>query len=139
MSSTLPLSTRLFSPKNWRKLLEETNAYLDEKNVSEKVRQVIFSELHKHFPKGKQESKTWKSDFDYDLTAKKIIFNITWDEVASGNYHLYYGVLNPMRIGPELQSLCVSCLYEFAEKGYISESERDEQISLLQYKISIVG
>ena len=139
MSGKLPLSTRLFSPKNWKKLLRAIKSYLDEKNASERVQQIIFDELHRQFPKGKRESRTWEPDFDYDLTAKKIIFNITWDEVTSGNYHLYYGMLNPMRIGPELQSLCVSCLYEFAEKGYISESERDEQISLLQYKISIVG
>lgn len=83
------------------------------------------------------EFDEWESDIDYTRIAIANLYNITFDMAASGQYHVYKGVLT--QEGSQLSHICRVTLEKALKNGYITEEEKDDQLSALYENISYIG
>lgn len=67
------------------------------------------------------------------------ITNNSFDMLASGKYHIHYGVLDPTSCASHMMSVYISCLDYAISIGELTETEKQEQIKLLNQLISEVG
>ena len=66
-----------------------------------------------------------------------LITNVAWNELASGNYHIYRGVLNV--IGNEYLRVFKVALSSSLELGYIDSDEYRDDLKKLEMAIKEVG
>ena len=67
------------------------------------------------------------------------IANYSGDLIASGQYHMYRGVLNPMGKGGDLLAIFDGSIDEMNNMGAIDDREADEQKSGIREQIKMVG
>lgn len=83
------------------------------------------------------EFDAWENDVDFTKVAVSNLYNLTFDMAASGGYHIYRGVLN--QTGSQLSHICRACLEKAHKNGYITESEKEDQLHALYESIKYVG
>lgn len=83
------------------------------------------------------EFAEWDDSEDYNKIALTILYNTSFDIVATGKYHIYYGVLSP--IGKQLQTVCRSSLEKAFALGYIDKEALDDQVSVLTTSVANIG
>ena len=76
---------------------------------------------------------------DWNRSAHALITQTTFDLLASGKYHLFYGMLNPMNCSVNLMHVYRCCMEYAVKTGQITEEERKEQLDYLVKCISEVG
>lgn len=76
---------------------------------------------------------------DYEKIAHSLLANTTFDLLASGKYHLYYGMLNPMSCAQNMKLIHKKSIEWALEHGYISEEDAIEDEKYLCYCIGQVG
>lgn len=99
--------------------------------------QTLMKQIDKSIDNSEKEFEAWGQDYDYEGNALSVVYNITFDLVTSGQYHLYTGMLKPD--GEQLKKICVFTLQKARENGTISEEQRDEQLAALRDGIKSVG
>jgi hypothetical protein len=76
---------------------------------------------------------------DWDELANANIYNASFDLLVSGEYHIYYGQLNPMKCTYNLMLVCNSSLKWALNSGTISQEDFDKQIQCLMEGIRTIG
>ena len=86
------------------------------------------------------EIENWDDyDTDYVEIAHKLLVEISFNLLASGKYHLYAGILNPLNCSGSLLRVHNNSLLWAVEKGVITEEEMDEQTRNLRRYIKEMG
>ncbi len=88
----------------------------------------------------KDEVSEWKDyDTDYITIAHTMMAHATFDLLASGKYHLYAGMLNPMSCASNLMDVYKACMEYGVMHNMLDEETRQEQYDYLLKCISEVG
>lgn len=86
------------------------------------------------------EIPTWEKDAaEYDKIANVLLANASFDLLASGNYHIHAGTLNPMNCSSKMMAVYNGAMRWSVENGYNDEKTRQEQYDYLLKCISEVG
>ena len=88
----------------------------------------------------KEEIIYWKdNDTDYIKIAHTMLVHATFDLLASGRYHIYTGMLNPMSCADNLMDVYNSSMEYGVKINLLDEETRKEQYKYLLQCISAVG
>lgn len=88
----------------------------------------------------KAEISGWRdSDTDYIKIAHTMLAHATFDLLASGSYHIYTGVLNPMSCADKLMDVYKASMEYGIKINMLDEKTRKEQYNYLLQCISEVG
>lgn len=88
----------------------------------------------------KDEISNWKDyDTDYIQIAHTMLAHATFDLLASGKYHLYRGMLNPMSCAENMMDVYKASMEYAFKKNFIDEKTQKEQFEFLMKCISEVG
>lgn len=85
------------------------------------------------------EAEQWEKDFDYTNTAYCVLYNISFELLASGRFHIYRGELNPMNEAQHIYKFCIHHLERAKSLGLIPEEEKIDQINYLNECIDEIG
>lgn len=98
--------------------------------------QLITSRIHS----AKDEVSNW-NDYrtDYVKIAHTLLVHATFDLLASGKYHVYAGVLNPMSCAENMMDVYKASMDYAVKRGFIDEDAREEQYKYLISCIANVG
>lgn len=100
----------------------------------------VINIIKRTFEGAKQEIAEWdniKSECERSINGH--LAQVTFDLLASGKYHLYYGVLNPMSCADNLLDVYRASMDYALRIGEITEDIQKEQYELLMSCISKVG
>jgi hypothetical protein len=131
--------------KNSKRLLDICEHYIEEyeKNSPKKFLSCKEDMLHSirlQIEAEKADIAKWKDyDTDYIEIAHSTLAHTAFDLLASGRYHLHYGVLNPMRCSSCLMEVYTQSMVWAVKKGIIDEETRKEQLDYLIKCISEIG
>ena len=96
--------------------------------------------ISKQIKNAKKEISEWDdSDTDYHDIAHSMLSHTTFDLLASGHYHLFYGILNPMNCSSNLMTVYMKSREWAVEQRKITDEEKKEQYAYLIKSISQVG
>ena len=88
----------------------------------------------------KSEIASWEDyNTDYIKIAHSMLANLTFDLLASGHYHIYAGVLNPMSCSHKLMNVYKKCMEYALTNKIIDEKTHEEQLQYLRKCISEIG
>lgn len=99
----------------------------------------ISEVLIERFVRAKDEFDEWDNTINFDRVAHTMLANATFDMLASGRYHLYAGILNPMNCSANLMLVYDKSMDYGIRIGMITEKEKAEQRDYLLKCISEVG
>lgn len=99
----------------------------------------IMEVLEKTFNNAKDEISKWDDTVEYEKIASAWISSVTFDLLASGKYHIYSGMLDPLRNGPQLLNVYNGVMEQACKDGYITKEELREQKEYLGECIKKVG
>jgi len=99
----------------------------------------ISDVLIEQFIRAKDEFDEWDETVNYDKVAHAMLANATFDMLASGRYHLYAGILNPLNCSANLMLVYEKSMSYGVKIGMIKKEEKKEQREYLLKKISEVG
>lgn len=91
------------------------------------------------FIRAKDEFDEWDDTVNFDKVAHTMLANATFDMLASGRYHLYAGILNPLNCSSNLMLIYDKVMTYGVKNGMIAEKEKAEQRHYLLKCISEVG
>jgi hypothetical protein len=129
---------RIFKPREVQIVLK----LLDEAELS--VNSPAFSLIKKHIKTGISKFpdkivENLKESQSPQQIVYLMIANTAGDQLETGIYHMYRGVLNPLDSGPELLRIYNFAIDELVRIGYMSEKEAEENRSGLHENIRNVG
>lgn len=99
----------------------------------------IADALLERFMQAKDEFDEWDDTVNYDKVAHTMLANATFDMLASGRYHLYAGMLNPLNCSANLLLVYDKSMSYGVKIGMITKAEKKEQREYLLKRISEVG
>lgn len=86
------------------------------------------------------EIRDWNDDeVDYDKISHSLISHSSFDLLASGRYHLYAGMLNPMSCAMKIKTVYELNMEYALETGELTKEEMEEQFRFLQKRIKEMG
>ena len=91
------------------------------------------------FTRAKDEFDEWEDDIDFEKVAHTMLANATFDMLASGRYHLYAGILNPLNCSSKLMLVYDKSMAYGVRIGMVTLTEKEEQHNYLLKRISEVG
>ena len=86
-----------------------------------------------------KEISGWTDSVDYVRVAHSALARNSFDLLASGKYHIFTGMLNPMSCASNIMSVYSRCMQWGVEHGELTEDERKEQLDYLYQQMKIVG
>ena len=95
--------------------------------------------LIERFIRAKDEFDEWDETINYDKVAHTMLANATFDMLASGRYHLYTGILNPLNCSANLMLVYDNSMSYGVRIGMITKEEKKVQREYLLKCISEVG
>lgn len=99
------------------------------------IKKEIFSQLIE----SKDEFDEWDSSVNFEKVAHTILAHTTFDMLASGRYHLYAGILNPMNCSANLMLIYDKAMDYGVKIGMVTKDEQAQQRAYLLECISEVG
>lgn len=99
----------------------------------------ISDVLLERFVRAKDEFDEWDETVNYDKVAHTMLANATFDMLASGRYHLYAGILNPLNCSANLMLVYDKSMSYGVRIGMITKEEKAEQRNYLIRRIAEVG
>ena len=88
----------------------------------------------------KKEISEWQDcDTDYIEIAHNMLSHAAFDLLVSGEYHLYYGMLNPMNCSSNLMKVYKGTMDYAVKHNLLTGNEREEDYNYLIQRISQVG
>lgn len=91
------------------------------------------------FALAKDEFDEWDDAIDYEKIAHTMLAQATFDMLASGRYHLYAGILNPLNCSSNLMLVYDKAMAYGIRIGMVTPAEKIEQRQYLLRCISEVG
>ena len=129
--------------KNSARLLKICGDLIDKyqnHSLKPSCKQDLLKNIESQVLAAKKEITEWKGyDTDYIKIAHTMLAHTTFDMLASGNYHIYYGVLNPMSCADNLMDVYKASMEYGMKIHMLDEETRDEQYQYLLNCISTVG
>ena len=131
--------------KNAKRLIDICEHYIDEYEKESPQRWLsckedMLTSIRHQIEAEKDDVATWKDyNTDYIEIAHSMLAHTSFDLLASGRYHLYYGVLSPRKCSSALMSVYNGTMQWGVRKGIIDEATRQEQYQYLIKCISEVG
>ncbi len=98
---------------------------------------IIMAEVDKSIAASKKDFESFPPGYNYEELVLNVLWDVAYNLVTSGTYHVYAGVLN--FIGEQLKSVCCSVAKEAKDKGYLTEEYYKIAMSNLSYGIKTVG
>lgn len=95
--------------------------------------------LLERFIRAKDAFDEWDETVNYEKVAHTMLANATFDMLASGRYHLYTGILNPLNCSANLMLVYDKSMAYGVKIGMITKEEKKEQREYLLKRISEVG
>ena len=96
--------------------------------------------LSRQIDAASEEIENWKDhEVNYIEMAHKLLAHGSFDLLASGNYHIYAGMLNPMNCSSSLLRVHSNSLEWAVKNKIIAQEDMAEQVSLLHRSIKEVG
>lgn len=99
----------------------------------------IVNVLLERFTQAKDEFDEWDDSIDYNKVAHTMLAQATFDMLASGHYHLYAGILNPLNCSSKLMLVYNKAMEYGVKIGMVTPKEKREQYEYLLKCISEVG
>ncbi len=99
----------------------------------------ITDTLFERFIHAKDEFDEWDNTVDYEKVAHTMLAQATFDMLASGRYHLYAGILNPLNCSANLMLVYDKAMAYGVKIGMVTPAEKIEQREYLLKCISEVG
>ena len=130
---------------NKHRLLRVCNEFIekyeeDSNSIIPSCKEDLNSVIKDLIDKSSDEIKNWRNEeVNYDKVAHSIIANASFDLLASGKYHLYYGILNPMNCSGSLMRVYKRTMAWGVENNQLTKDTLDEQLRYLHQRISEVG
>ena len=131
--------------KNAKRLIDICEHFIDEYE-SQSTKRIpscktdLLAEIKARVEADKKDIATWRDyDTDYIKIGHSLLANASFDLLASGHYHIYYGVLNPMKCSACLMAVYNGSMIWAVNKGIIDEDTRKEQYDYLLQCISEIG
>ncbi|MBR6524376.1 MAG: hypothetical protein IKT57_00225 [Clostridia bacterium] len=88
----------------------------------------------------KTEIANWDDQsVDYIRIAHTMLVDCAFDLLASGRFHLHYGILNPMNCSSKLMTVYEQAMQYAVNTGEITSDTKEKQLALLAKCISEVG
>ena len=137
--------TNFKASRNIKKLLSICSNLIEiyernNKRISPSCKTVLCSSVKIQLDAAKKEIAGWRDDeINYSKIAHTLLANHAFDLMASGQYHLYRGELNPMSCAPNLMVVYKSCMQWALDNGFITAEDQVEQFNYLMECISEVG
>lgn len=75
----------------------------------------------------------------YTILINKLLANCSFDLLASGKYHIYRGMLNPMSCAPNLLSVHKESINYALKNNLITQAEKYDDNKYLMERINSVG
>ena len=131
--------------KNAKRLVDICEHFIEEYEAQSAQRipsckNDLLTEIKARVEADKKDIATWKDyDTDYIKIGHSLLANASFDLLASGHYHIYYGVLNPMTCSACLMAVYNGSMKWAVNKGLIDEDTRKEQYEYLLKCISEIG
>ena len=131
--------------KNAKRLIDVCEHFIDEYELQStriipSCKNDMLAEIKARVEADKKDVATWKDyDTDYIQIAHSLLANVSFDLLASGRYHIYYGVLNPMQCSSALLAVYNGSMKWAVNKEIIDEDVRKEQYDYLLKCISEIG
>ena len=103
-------------------------------------KQDLLELINKRVYAAKGEIAEWKDhDTDYIKIAHTLLAHATFDLLASGKYHLYAGILNPLSCADNLMDVYKASMEYGVNHNLLDEETREEQYKYLISCIISVG
>lgn len=102
-------------------------------------RPIIKKSIDRIVESSKDEITSWDASTNVEVFSYKILYNVAFDILSSGEVHIYSGVLNPFGPGQKLMYIVDECLDYYMKNNYVTKAEAEEQKELLFDNISTVG
>lgn len=99
------------------------------------IKKEIFAQLIE----SKDEFDEWDSSVNFEKVAHTILAHTTFDMLASGRYHLYARILNPMNCSANLMLIYDKAMDYGVKIGMVTKDEQAQQRAYLLECISEVG
>lgn len=105
---------------------------------------IIRNELKEYIIKNREKfkeaenSEEYKNFDSFRWVCGEVIF-IGMSILGTGEYHVHRGVLNPMREGPEFQSIVLKTIDLLVTRNYYTEENRIDSQNDLKEAIRTVG
>lgn len=115
------------------------NEYEVDNTFAPSCKKDVLGEIAKLLNQSKKELDEWEDDLNHTKIAHSLLANTCFDLIASGNYHVYTGTLNPMKCGFRMMNVYVKCMDYAVETKELTKEEKEEQISMLKEQMSWVG
>lgn len=104
-------------------------------SCEDEIRDSIFEQLIR----SKDEFDEWDDTVDYERVAHVMLAHTTFDMLASGRYHLYAGLLDPLNCSANLMLIYDKAMAYGVEIGMVTKAEKEEQRNYLLKCISEIG
>lgn len=131
--------------RNAKKLLDACMKYATEyERYNEKIAPSCLPDLKESISRqiraAQQEISEWEDyDTNYDEIAHTMLAHTTFDLLASGRYHLYAGILNPMNCSSNLMTVYKKVMEYGVAHNMLTDDVREEQYRYLISRIMQVG
>lgn len=133
--------------KNANKLINICSHYIDkyesnnpsELQITPSCKSDLMLEIKKRIYNDEEGISKLNEYTDWVSLANANIYSASFDLLISGNYHLYYGQLNPMKCTFCLMLVCRSSLKWALNNNIIDQESFDEQIQCLLDGIASIG
>ena len=89
--------------------------------------------------RAKDEFDEWDDTVDYERVAHVMLAHTAFDMLASGRYHLYAGMLDPMNCSSNLMLIYDRSMEYGVKIGMLTMDEKEEQRNYLLKCISEIG
>lgn len=136
----------LFQKSNYRKNLERLYFYLSEITNDANSRfstpdclPYIKPNFDKVVENSKSQIEQWTAATDVRTIVYKNVYHIVFNVLASGELHLYRGVLDPLKPGDKLLYIIDDCLDYYIKNGFVTKEEAKDQKDYLWEEIGSVG
>ena len=98
---------------------------------------IIMQEIDAIIKASKKDFAEFSPGCNYEELALNVIGDVTFQEVTSGKYHFYTGLIKP--IGMQMKEICTQSAYKAREKGYLEDSDFHNFLEALTNRIASVG
>lgn len=114
-----------------------------EKNSNETIiscKDDLMKSLNSTIERASEEIEKWNHhDNDFTKNAHKLIIHACFDMLASGQYHLHRGILDPMICSASLMRVHDKAVKWSLDKGFISQEGIDVHYEMLNEAIRDMG
>ena len=138
----LKFQKKRLAKKNIGKVIAAAQNTIDQELTSFNAatcKSILMPQLEKWLfrPSHIDEASSWPDDFDYTKMAYKLLYHLCFNDLSSGEYHIYRGMLSPA--GEALYTLIPKILSYYESNGMMEGSSREEQLDILLERIESVG